>query len=301
MLLSAGTRVNFPVTELVEAQAEFWYLIFSRFHSYHAVIHDIDQPNLIIDVIDFSKFSKKYNQGKPYKKSDRKRIIDKYVARYERAMRKVRRAPNQVSWNSPMEKRILEVIVPMRLVLRIFVEPKHSFVCKRVWQMNSKLHPRARLYLPYMERIFRNHGLPTELTRIVFVESMFNPKALSKVGASGVWQFMPATAKDYMLVNHYVDERNSPLKATEAAARFLKYNYRKLKSWPLAVTAYNHGANGMARAARTTNSKDLSFIIRITSHLVSDSLVKIFMQNLSQLERSITIFMKNVKFTVKTL
>jgi membrane-bound lytic murein transglycosylase D len=91
---------------------------------------------------------------------------------------------------------------------------------------------------------------------------MFNLRARSKVGASGLWQFMPATAKLFIYVNGMVDERNSPFKATRAAAQLLGLNYRELRSWPLAITAYNHGAVGMQRAARQVGSDDIGEIIK---------------------------------------
>src|SRR5690606_22709448 len=94
-------------------------------------------------------------------------------------------------------------------------------------------------YLPFMDRIFIEHGLPFELTRLPIVESRYNAKARSKVGASGIWQFMPRTGADFMMINDAVDERNDPLRATEAAAKLLSINYKTLGNWPLAVTAYN--------------------------------------------------------------
>lgn len=88
-------------------------------------------------------------------------------------------------------------------------------------------------YLPHMEKIFLEQGLPIELTRMPFVESSFNVKAESKVGASGIWQIMPRTGRAYLKVTHNIDERNSPLKATKAAARILRRYNRALKSCPL--------------------------------------------------------------------
>ena len=91
---------------------------------------------------------------------------------------------------------------------------------------------------------------------------MFNLKARSKVGASGIWQFMPDTARNFIYVTPLVDERNSPYKATRAAAQLLLSNYRTLGSWPLAITAYNHGALGMARAVGQVHSDDMGEIIK---------------------------------------
>ncbi|MEE2840495.1 MAG: LysM peptidoglycan-binding domain-containing protein, partial [Acidobacteriota bacterium] len=82
------------------------------------------------------------------------------------------------------------------------------------------------------------------------VESSFDYGAYSKRGAAGIWQFIRSTGRRYMTISSYVDERLDPLTATESAARLLKQNYQALESWPLAVTAFNHGRAGMARAKR---------------------------------------------------
>lgn len=120
---------------------------------------------------------------------------------------------------------------------------------------------RSGRYMEQMEGIFRRYGLPVELTRLAFVESMFNTKAISRKGASGVWQFMPSTGRLFLKINYIVDERNDPLLATEAAAKLLKNNYQILGSWPLAITAYNHGLNGVQKAVSQVGSKDIRTII----------------------------------------
>lgn len=96
--------------------------------------------------------------------------------------------------------------------------------------------------------IFRARGLPADLAYLPHVESSFQLKARSPVGAGGVWQFMPATGRLYMTVNHAVDERYDPVIAAEAAAAYLGGAHDRLGSWPLAVTSYNHGVGGMQRA-----------------------------------------------------
>jgi len=93
------------------------------------------------------------------------------------------------------------------------------------------------------------------------VESSFDPTAYSKVGAAGLWQFMRGTGRRYMRVDDAVDERMDPFRATEAAAQLLDFNYRFLGSWPLALTAYNHGAAGMRRARDSMGTGDLATII----------------------------------------
>jgi membrane-bound lytic murein transglycosylase D len=105
-------------------------------------------------------------------------------------------------------------------------------------------------------------GLPRELASLPHVESSFNPKAYSKVGAAGLWQFTRSTGRRFMRIDHIVDERMDPFKATVAAARLLENNYAVTGTWPLALTAYNHGAAGMRNAARRMGTTDIATILR---------------------------------------
>jgi membrane-bound lytic murein transglycosylase D len=113
-----------------------------------------------------------------------------------------------------------------------------------------------------MESIFKDKNVPLELTRLPFVESFFNPNAVSKRRASGIWQFMPATGKEYLRVERHYDERNDPILSTYAAADELLKNYRYLNCWTLAVTAYNHGRYGIKRALKSSNSTTLTELIK---------------------------------------
>jgi membrane-bound lytic murein transglycosylase D len=120
----------------------------------------------------------------------------------------------------------------------------------------------SRRYFPEMERIFREEGLPVELTRLPLIESCFNLHAYSKVGAAGIWQFMPKTGRRFMRVDNLVDERRDPLSSTRAAAQFLTRVHDMLDSWPLAITAYNHGPDGVARAVDEVGTTDIARIVR---------------------------------------
>jgi membrane-bound lytic murein transglycosylase D len=96
--------------------------------------------------------------------------------------------------------------------------------------------------------IMRSHGVPEDLAYLPHVESSFQTNARSSVGAAGVWQFMPATGRMFMNVNDTVDERLDPIIAADGAAKYLSQAHRRLGSWPLAITSYNHGQGGMANA-----------------------------------------------------
>jgi membrane-bound lytic murein transglycosylase D len=105
-------------------------------------------------------------------------------------------------------------------------------------------------------------GLPREISSLPHVESSFNPKAYSKVGAAGLWQFTRSTGRRFMRIDHIVDERMDPFKATVSAARLLENNYAVIGTWPLALTAYNHGAAGMRNAAKRMGTTDITTILR---------------------------------------
>jgi membrane-bound lytic murein transglycosylase D len=109
---------------------------------------------------------------------------------------------------------------------------------------------------------FVSRGLPEDLLALAFVESLFDPTAVSHAGAAGMFQFMPATGREYGLARGPLwDLRRDPALAAEAAARMLRRNYQRLGNWPLALTGYNHGPNGVARGVRQVESNDLMDLI----------------------------------------
>ncbi|MEO8308763.1 MAG: transglycosylase SLT domain-containing protein [Pseudomonadota bacterium] len=121
---------------------------------------------------------------------------------------------------------------------------------------------RSGAWEQHIAEVFTNAGLPRELAALPHVESSFDPTANSKVGAAGLWQFMPGTGRRFLRINDAVDERLDPYRATEAAAQLLDFNYRLLGTWPLALTAYNHGAQGMRRARDSMGTNDIATIAR---------------------------------------
>ncbi len=115
---------------------------------------------------------------------------------------------------------------------------------------------RANRYFPILEPILKRNGVPTDMLYLACIESYLNPRALSGAKAAGIWQFMPSTAKEYGLeVNEYVDERYNPVKATEAACRYLKKAYARFGNWESVAASYN---GGMARVSRELESQKQS-------------------------------------------
>jgi membrane-bound lytic murein transglycosylase D len=120
---------------------------------------------------------------------------------------------------------------------------------------------RSGAYRSHINQVIREKGLPIELAVLPHVESSFNPGAYSSAAAAGMWQFGRATGLRFMRIDHIVDERMDPYIATNAAMSLLEYNYSVLGTWPLALTAYNHGAGGIARAVRETGTADIETIV----------------------------------------
>ena len=125
---------------------------------------------------------------------------------------------------------------------------------------------RSGRYIAQMQQIFRERNLPVELTYLPLVESSYDLTARSFVGALGIWQFMPVTGRQFLRVNKLVDERRDPIESTRAAASLLAQNYQALGNWPLALTAYNYGAGGLARAVAEIGSDNLVDLIRNYQH-----------------------------------
>ena len=115
---------------------------------------------------------------------------------------------------------------------------------------------RINLYFPIFEYYLEKYGLPDELKYLSIIESGLNPIARSRVGAAGLWQFMPSTGRLFKLYqDYYIDERLDPYKSTEAACIYLKSLYNRFKDWELVLASYNAGPGKVRRAIRRSGYK----------------------------------------------
>ncbi|MDR1527065.1 MAG: LysM peptidoglycan-binding domain-containing protein [Dysgonamonadaceae bacterium] len=111
-------------------------------------------------------------------------------------------------------------------------------------------------YFPMIEEVLDMYGLPLELKYMAVIESALNPRAVSRMGATGMWQFMLGTGRVYKLqINTFVDERRDPFLATHAAAKYLKDLYNTFNDWVLVIAAYNCGAGNVNKAIRRSGGK----------------------------------------------
>ena len=137
-----------------------------------------------------------------------------------------------------------------------------SFLTRRRGLM-EKMLTASQFYFPLFEEQLDRYGVPEELKYLSIVESALNPKARSRVGATGLWQFMYGTGKMYDLdVSSYVDERSDPIKSTEAACKYLSKLYGIFDDWDLALAAYNSGPGNVNKAIRRSGGKTNYWNIR---------------------------------------
>ncbi|MGH9340498.1 MAG: LysM peptidoglycan-binding domain-containing protein [Acidobacteriota bacterium] len=243
----------FP-SEGFEHGIEFWKLIFVRYSEKDAVFHDRDDLRLIYSVRSFERRRDASNaewrrqaQAVRAEQSNLQLVLND-IARY---------GPNSGRLQSE-HRQIVDLLkkngysVSASLCKRLANNMRHQRGIKEKFQAGLV---RSGRYLSAMEAVFEQSGLPVVLALMPHVESSFDYAAYSRVGAAGMWQFMLGTGRLYDLrIDGYLDERLDPLTATRAAARYLKDNYDALGTWPLALTAYNHGRNGMLRARKQYGS-----------------------------------------------
>jgi len=252
-----------PVPVGLKTQVKFWRDVFATYSTREVVIHDTEHLDRVYAVLDFRPLAEggmsdaeiaAYARTKVESEKERVRAI---------LMRLHQLGSDPAQLNDEERK--------IWALFRNVKEPSAflSAAAEDRIRAQTGLRDRfaagvevSRRYLPEMEAIFRREGLPIELTRLPLVESCFNVHAYSKVGAAGIWQFMPGTGRLYMQVNDAVDERRDPIMSTQAAAYHLKRNYEVLGTWPLAITAYNHGRAGVTRAVSQVGSTDIVEIIR---------------------------------------
>lgn len=249
---------RFPVADELKPHVAFWVDVFSRYTSRQVLLHDEWEPDRVYAVLDFSALeaSEISDVAKARRRRDAAR---KATEKYRSILQDL--AAGRDSAYADDARRVAGLFDPEvdRGAFRAAAQRLRTQTGLK--DVFNEAIVRSGRYLPAMERIFSQRGLPTELTRLPFVESMFQEQARSKAAAGGMWQIMASTGRRHLHIGLDVDERYDPLLAAEAAASLLKENYYALGTWPLAITAYNYGKNGLARAVRQLGTRDLGVIV----------------------------------------
>lgn len=250
-LLLAGSAAtfaeNFPRPPALQPAVDFWVKVYTEVDTRSGYVHDADEVGIIYETLKLT--------GDYY--ADR-RAMRSANARYRKILEGLAADRSNPSAEA---QRVLALWGPDVSDARLR-EAARSVRFQRGQSDRFKAGViRSGEWNDHIEQVLRERGMPLELGVLPHVESSFNPEAYSKVGAAGIWQFTRPTGRRYLEVDYVIDERMDPFAATVAAAQLLEHNHQLTGTWPLALTAYNHGAASMRRATSELGTTDIEVII----------------------------------------
>jgi len=251
VLATSAPSALFPLPEVLRPNVTFWKRVFAIFDRNGGLLHDMEDVSIVYHI---------WYNDLPSDGPLRQDMIDEARIRY-RAILETLADGKRFDFTSD-EQRVWELFQGKQYPMAFRAAMNNMRFQGGMRSRFAEGLARSWSYLSEMEQIFAEVGVPLELTRLPHIESSFENRALSKVGAAGMWQIMPATGRLYLRVDRAVDERLDVRAASRAAAYILRDNYEKLGTWPLAITAYNHGANGMKRAVDTVGTTDFGVIVQ---------------------------------------
>lgn len=254
----------FPRYAVLEPNVRFWTDVFAKYSEHQSVVHPKYATDKVLKVLDFRGDAVRLNKAQLARlKSKTERAAKHEMAA---ALKRVHAKRANPSALNVQDRRIYQMF-PESMGDRRFLTASQTLRTQRgLRERTRRALEISGHYLPEMERVFASYGLPKRLTRLPLVESSFNVAAYSKVGAAGLWQFIPSSARIYMRLNEVVDDRRDPWTSTDAAARHLRDDYEMLGQWPLALTAYNFGRGGVARGLKTVGGSQLPDLIHRYKH-----------------------------------
>lgn len=239
----AQDRLPFP--RAMFHKVEFWKKIYSKYSTSQGVLHDSDDLSIVYKEIQLPPSGSRSIVG-----SERSEIRQALFSILRKRGQNLSHFEREILSKFPKyasRSRLLQATENIRFQLGQADRFKKGVI-------NSGKYIRA------IEKILKEEKVPDFIKYLPHVESSFQENAYSKVGAAGLWQIMPQTGRQFLRVDYAVDQRFDPWVSARAAAKYLKQNYRRLGEWPLALTAYNHGAGGVLKAMQTLGTTDIAEI-----------------------------------------
>ncbi len=234
----------------LEPAVTFWRRVYTEITTNEGFIHDDTRLDIVYETVRLSTSNDRARRSSASEAGNR----------YVRALRAI--AAGKRDNLNASEKRVMELWGPnINGAALSAASERVRFQLGQADKFREGLI-RSGAWAHYIKKTMSDAGLPPEIASLPHVESSFNPGARSKVGAAGMWQFMPSTGRRFMRIDNVVDERLDPYKSTRAAALLMQQNYEVTRAWPLAITAYNHGASGMRRAIEQVGTDDIAVIVR---------------------------------------
>lgn len=245
-------REDFPRYPSLEPAVAFWTDVFGRYGVDDSIIHPAAFPQVVLEVLHFS-------EGVPAQvRRDREEAAKRDLRQSLLRLSRFEGTPETLP---PSDRALHDRFNGIATADRFRIAADSLRAQRGIKERTRAALETAGQYLPAMETTFSQYSLPLKLTRLPLLESSFDVRAYSKVGAAGLWQFMPASARIYMRLDEVVDDRRDPWTSTDGAARHLRDDYALLGNWPLALTAYNHGRNGIARGLQQIGGSTLIDLI----------------------------------------
>ena len=260
--LLAAILASFPWTDAIGAESpfvrpaeiepdiHFWTRIYTEVTTNGGLVHDDRNLGVVYEAISFPE---------NLSPAQRAKIVDAAKDKYSAILKRLASG----NGTGASEEARVRALWPATTSTRALGEAAEHvrFQLGQADRFKAGLI-RSGAYEAHIAETLANMGLPAEIAVLPHVESSFDPRAYSKAGAAGLWQFMRSTGRRFMRIDSTVDERMDPYRSTVAAAQLLLFNYDLLGTWPLAITAYNHGASGMRRAKEKQGTDDIVTIIR---------------------------------------
>jgi membrane-bound lytic murein transglycosylase D len=241
---------NFPEYSVISTNVRFWEKVYSSYSINTSIIHDQHHLDRIYATVTLLE------DGFPNARTRNSQKIKQVKNHIRTILLKLAQNPRPVT----REEKRIAALFGQSASSSAYREAANNIRAQTGLKERFREGVvRSGAYMNALRKIFREYGLPEELVYLPHVESSFNPKASSKFGAAGMWQFTHATGKDFLTINYIIDERRDPFISAQAAAKFLKRNYELLGTWPLALTAYNYGPSGMKRAVKQEGSYERIF------------------------------------------
>jgi len=242
----------FPLPNTLKPDVNFWLKVYTEVTTTEGFIHDNQHLNIIYERVSFTPGTSYKARQKVIKQKKKyyKTILTYLAANPRKRLDRARDRHVKALWpKGTNSKEFKAATARLRFQLGQADRFKQGLVRSGRWQ-------------PFIKEEFNKLGIPNELASLPHVESSFRSDARSHAGAAGLWQFTRSTGRRFMRIDHVVDERLDPFLATRAAGLLLKDNHKITGTWPLALTAYNHGAAGMRRAVSATGGTNIAKIVR---------------------------------------
>ncbi len=249
----------FPLPPSLENAVRFWIQVYGVFECNQYVFHDMENLAVIYEVVRIESLDPErpdMDLG-----PDQRAFLQQKKDSYRRILEALASPETDFDRLSAEQKRIFDLFGGVR-TCEVYARAAGNIRAQKGQKNRFRqgLERKGR-YLEFVHRALRSQGVPLELAALPQVESCYNYKARSSAGAAGIWQFTRPTGRLFLRIDRAIDERLDPIRSSEAAARLLRRHWEELGSWPLAITAYNHGLGGMKKARAALGTSDIGEIV----------------------------------------